>query len=168
MHAPALLTPVRRPVDLLASATLALAIAAAVAVAGAAALGLEPHIEASDSMRPAVRAGDALWLSDIRASEARVGDVIAFAHPDRGDAVLHRVVARRRSGKRIAFVTRGDANSGVERWTIPPSGSLGRYSGWRVPHAGRLVGSVLGPLPAGVTIASALALAVILLRRIWR
>jgi signal peptidase I len=156
---PALLTT--RPFDALASLALAAAVAVALAVAVAAAAGVTPHVEASDSMRPLLRAGDVVWLEDVRAAEARVGDVIAFAHPDRGDTVLHRVVARRRAGDALAFTTRGDANTGVERWSIDAGGVVGRYAGVRVPGVGR------APL-ALVSALSGLVLAGLLLRGIWR
>jgi signal peptidase I len=156
------------PVHALASLALAVAAAVAFATALASAFGVRPHVEVSDSMRPALRAGDVVWLRDVAAREAEVGDVVAFPHPQRGDVVLHRVVSRRREGGRLAFTTRGDANTGVERWTATPGGTLGRATAVRVPHAGRAVAVLAGPPLAILASLAGLALAGLLLRRVWR
>jgi signal peptidase len=147
---------------------LAAAVLATGALLLAAAAGVRPHVEMSDSMRPALRAGDVVWLDEIAARDARRGDVVAFADPVRGAVVLHRVVRVRVAGGRLAFVTRGDANTGTERWTVERSGTLGRFTGIRVPHAGRAARALAGVPLMLVALASGLALAALALRRIWR
>lgn len=152
-----------RAASLAVNAALAVALLAALAVAGAAAAGLTAHVEVSDSMRPALRVGDVVWLADIAARDAAAGDVVAFAHPDRRTTVLHRVQRVERAGGRLRFTTRGDANSGVERWSIAADGVLGLYAGLRVPAVGRATA-----LPPSVALAAAVAVVLVLLRRIWR
>lgn len=142
--------------------------AAAIAVAAGAAAGFAPHVELSDSMRPLLRAGDVVWLEGIAAREARAGDVVAFDDPGRDAVVLHRVEGvRAASLGRLAFRTRGDANTASEAWRIAKDGRIGRYAGIRVPHAGRAVRALQGPPLAIVAVLSGALLAALALRRIW-
>jgi signal peptidase I len=141
---------------------------AAVTVAGAAAAGIAPHVELSDSMSPVLRAGDVVWLDRIAAREARAGDVVAFDDPERDAVVLHRVerVGAAPLG-RLAFTTRGDANTTSESWRIAADGRVGRYVGARVPHVGRAVTALQGPPLALIALVSGGVLGGIALRRIW-
>ena len=160
--------PARRLSRRLAGALLALVALVALAVLVAAALGVRPRVELSDSMAPVVRAGDLLWIDRIAATDATVGDVVAFRAPDRDAVVLHRVVKIDAApGGRLAFVTKGDANTGTERWRIAAGGTIGRYAGVRVPRAGRIVLALAGAPLAAVALLSGLALAGLALRRIW-
>ena len=148
----------------LVTAILVVLLAAALAVGAGLAAGIRPHVEASDSMRPALRAGDVVWLEGIAAAQVRRGDVIGFAHPDHGRPMLHRVARIEDRGGRLAFTTRGDANSGVERWSVRRDDRLGRFVGVRVPAVGRAaVAAPRHAAPALVALA-----AFLLLWRIWR
>jgi len=121
------------------------------------------------SMRPALAVGDAIVTHPIAPANVRVGNVITFADPERHNVlVTHRVADVRRTGAVFAFVTRGDANSGVERWTMPASGRVGRLA-LRVPRAGWMLGWTSAPVGRTV-LAGILMLLVLetLLRRIWR
>lgn len=152
----------------IATAPLVLLAAAAIAVAVAAAAGVAPHVELSDSMRPALRAGDVVWLDRIAARDARPGDVVAFPDPDRDLVVLHRVERVRAAALgRLAFTTRGDANSSSETWAVDAAGDLGRYAGFRLPFAGRAVRALQGTPLAAIGALSGVLLAGIGLRRIW-
>ena len=147
-----------RPLSLLLGAL----VVTLLVVVSAAAGGVRPHVELSDSMRPALRAGDVLWLDEIRARDARVGDVVAFRH--RGRLVLHRLRRVRPAGGRLAFVTRGDANSAGERVTVARDAPVGRYTGVRVPVVGRVLLRVKSPWLAG---GAAVLLAAVALRALW-
>jgi signal peptidase len=118
-------------------------------------------------MAPVLRAGDVVWLDRVAAGEARVGDVVAFDDPEREATVLHRVTRIDDRGGRLAFTTRGDANNASERWTIGREGTVGRYAGFRVPHAGRAVVALKGAPLALVALLSGALLTTLLLRRIW-
>jgi len=141
----------------------------AVGVAGLAAAGVRPRLEASDSMRPLLAAGDVVWLDEIAARDARPGDVVAFRDPERPRVLLHRVrsVGPAPLG-RLRFTTQGDATNTPERWHAPRDGTLGRYVGLRVPRAGRWLWSLPGPAAPALAGVSALLLAATALRRIWR
>jgi signal peptidase len=137
-------------------------------VAAAGPLGYKILVDHSDSMRPAIAAGDVVVTHVQPVRETQVGDVVSFRDPHRtGRLITHRVVTRQERGGRVGFVTRGDANTGVERWWVARDGRIGRMVG-RVPRAGR--GLVLmhgGPTQIILLALSALMLVVLFARRIW-
>lgn len=140
-----------------------------VAIAAARPLGFQVRVDHSDSMRPAIAAGDIVVTRVVAPSQVRAGEVVSFNSPDRrGIVVTHRVVSRRLRAGRYEFVTKGDANTGVERWTIPARGRVGRMT-FRVPRAGYALawvggkhGRIVFVLGGGIVLAGLLA------RRIWR
>jgi signal peptidase I len=158
--------------SLLAHATLTALCAVGLLVLAALALtkplGYRVLVDHSDSMAPAIRTGDLLLTKVVPPRKASVGDVVSFHSPDGGRLLTHRVVERRlQPGGRWAFVTRGDANTGVERWAVEANGRVGRVT-VRLPKAGYALGW-LGQ-PAGrflLVAAGGLALSVLLARRIW-
>jgi signal peptidase len=114
---------------------LALAVLAVLLLAMAS--GYRPLIDHSDSMAPAIRAGDVVITHVEPASGFRRGDVVSFSDPAlHGKLVTHRVVGIQASGGRIDFLTRGDANSAPESWSVSRSASLGKLV-LRVPDVGR-------------------------------
>jgi len=152
-------------------AALVLAVAATAllaAVLAGKAFGFQPMVDRSDSMQPAIAAGDVILVRTIAPAEAAAGDIVTFRDPARNDELLtHRVVSVVAKGDAYAFVTRGDANTGVERWTIPANGTLGRFVA-RVPRLGYVI-AWLG-IPAvrfGFVSVGALLLGAAALRRIW-
>jgi signal peptidase len=123
----------------------------------------------SGSMAPTLRVGDVVVEKQISPLQARVGDVVTFRAPDApAKLYTHRIVRMDASGGVIHFVTQGDANTGVERWTIADTGKLGRVE-YRIPLVGHITnraGSRDGRLL--LIVAPALLLALAELRRIWR
>ena len=112
------------------------AVGVLLAVVAPFAAGMRSLSVMSGSMEPAIHTGDVIVDEWIDPAEARVGDVLSFNDPSRAGIVLtHRVVSFKRRGDQVEFVTRGDANTGVERWTAPADGSIGRVA-YRVPYAG--------------------------------
>src|SRR3712207_6626112 len=97
-------------------------------------------------MAPAIRTGDLLLTKVIPPRKAKVGDVVSFHSPDGGRLLTHRVVDRElQPGGRWSFVTRGDANTGVEQWGVDSEGRIGRVS-LRLPKAGYAVAWIGQPL----------------------
>lgn len=139
-----------------------------VAVAVAKPLGYRVLVDHSDSMAPSIRTGDLLLTEVIPPRHAKVGDVVSFHSPDRGQLLTHRVVARSlRPGGQWSFVTRGDANTGVERWGVATDGRIGRVTA-RLPRAGYAVSWIGHPIGRFVLVGGGgLALALLLARRIW-
>jgi signal peptidase I len=73
----------------------------------------------SGSMTPYIRTGDVVIALPIAPLDARPGDIVSFNDPSRGGKlVTHRVRQMRRQGPHVNFVTRGDANTGVEKWSV--------------------------------------------------
>ena len=144
----------------------ALLVLGAVALAGP--LGFRVLVDHSDSMAPAIRTGDVLVTKVVPPRKAKVGDVVTFHSPDGGRLLTHRVVERHlHPGGRWSFVTRGDANTGVERWAVEADGTVGRVS-TRLPKAGYAMAWLGNPFGRFALIAvGGLTLAVLLARRIW-
>ena len=132
-------------------------------------LGVQALVDRSDSMQPAIAAGDLIFTRLGPPRRAQVGDIVTFSDPEReGRLLTHRVVERRlRPDGSWGFVTRGDANSGTERWSVTAGGSVGRLLG-RIPRAGYVVAWMSAPIVRGLLLGlGGLALGGLLLRRIW-
>lgn len=146
-----------------------LAVLALLALLAARPLGVQALVDRSDSMRPAIATGD-LVLSRL-GPPARVtpGDIVTFTDPEgSGRLITHRVVSRKaRADGGWAFVTRGDANTGSESWTVQATGTVGRYLG-RVPRAGYAVAWASSPLGRALLLGlGGLALGGLVLHRLW-
>jgi len=77
------------------------------------------------------------------------------------------VVATRRTGSRIDFLTRGDANPAAESWSVPAGASLGLVV-LRVPALGRVTAWLSDRWVRTILLSFAAAvLGTALLRRIW-
>ncbi len=100
------------------------------------ALGDRSFTMRSGSMTPSIETGDVVVTEPIPPLGARVGDVVTFVDPEgSGKLFSHRVQSIRPTGEVVHFVTRGDANTAVERWSVPADGSVGRVL-YTVPKVG--------------------------------
>jgi signal peptidase I len=131
--------------------------------------GYRPLIDYSDSMRPAIRAGDLVITHDEPATSIHLGEIVSFNDPAlNGKLVTHRVVAIHPSAGRIDFLTRGDANTTPESWSVPRRGSVGAMQ-FRIAGVGRVVAWMTDVwVRTAVLTLVALVLSTALLRRIWR
>ena len=122
----------------------------------------------SGSMQPAVRTGDVVVNRPVAPVEARVGDVITFRDPAGGGFITHRVRRVSVRGGTVTFVTKGDANTGSERWMIPADGEIGRVD-YRLPRLGYALFWTRGT-HARLTLVTipALLLGLLLVAEIWR
>ncbi len=91
------------------------------------------------SMAPFIRDGDVITVSPLQNGLPGVGDVIAFARPETGNLVVHRVVARRGTDSLV----QGDSMPEYTDGMIPAENLLGRVT--RVERDGREVLLGLGP-----------------------
>jgi signal peptidase len=81
----------------------------------------------SGSMTPYIRTGDVVIAMPIAPLDARPGDIVSFNDPSRGGKlVTHRVRQMRREGSHVNFITRGDANTGVEKWSVRADHKISR------------------------------------------
>ena len=131
--------------------------------------GYRPLVDHSNSMEPAIRAGDLLITHDQPAGSVHRGEIVSLKDPAlAGRLVTHRVVAVHSAGARLHFVTKGDANAAPESWSAARDGSIGVMT-LRVPAIGRAIAWVADPLVRTAVLAlAALLLSTALLRRIWR
>lgn len=139
-----------------------------VALAVLLATGYRALIVHSGSMSPSIDAGDVVISKVLHPSEVNRGDVITFRDPSRLDVlVTHRVSEIRQQGGSFAFVTRGDRNGGVERWSVDGEGTVGRVV-LRIQNIGYWLSWVTIPgVRLALVIGAALILAGVALRRIW-
>ena len=155
-----------RRLDRVSTVLCATALAGLCALAAVSLAGRMLLVERSDSMQPALSAGDLLVSEYVAAGTIRSGDVVTFADAARGDRLItHRVVAIAHTGATLVFTTRGDANTGAESFAVPASGTVQRVSG-SAPGIGR-VAIALARIPGWAMLLAALALLVVppLLRR---
>jgi signal peptidase len=90
----------------------------------------------SGSMEPRIHVGDLVFDRSVAPLRTKPGDVITFLDPeDNSRLITHRVRSRKLVGAKVRFVTKGDANTGVERWNIDVGGKVGVVS-YRVVGAG--------------------------------
>jgi signal peptidase len=131
--------------------------------------GYRPLIDYSDSMRPAINAGDLLISHGAPAQSIRPGEIVSFS--DRflqGRLVTHRVIAIHAEHQRLYFLTRGDANAVPERWSITRTGTVAKVD-LRIPEVGWAAAWLNSGLGRTATLSLlALVLGAALLRRIWR
>lgn len=81
----------------------------------------------SGSMTPYIRTGDVVIAMQVAPLDVRPGDIVSFNDPGRGGKlVTHRVRHMRRQGPRVNFITRGDANTGVEKWSVRADHKISR------------------------------------------
>jgi len=94
----------------------------------------------SDSMRPVMRAGDAIVVDARVAGRLQEGDIITFWRANNTSSLLtHRITAiKNANGERVYF-TRGDANRVADGSPVPERDVVGRYM-FCVPLGGYLIG----------------------------
>jgi signal peptidase len=160
---------VRRVLRLVGLAALGLAIGIALAVTAPLAFGYKSFAVLSGSMEPTFSTGDVVVVKQISPLDARLGDIVSFRDPEDPSRILnHRAIRIRVADDAVFFVTKGDANTGVERWQVPQSGTIGRVA-YHVPKLGYItnrIGSRFGRL--AFLVIPVLLLALSEVWRIWR
>ncbi|GAB7193469.1 hypothetical protein NUM3379_41790 [Kineococcus sp. NUM-3379] len=130
---------------------LVLALLVLAVLAAPAAAGVRVYVDRSESMAPAVRAGDLVVTRPVVVRDLRVGDVVTAPVGEGGTNITHRVVAVRPDGDRYRVTTKGDANASGEDWSEAGGARVG-VSVAHVPWAGYAVaylGSPSGWLTVG-------------------
>jgi signal peptidase len=159
----------RRALRTATLATVACAAAVVLAIGLPHAFGFKSFTVMSGSMEPAIGTGAVVVERPIAPREARVGDVVTFKDPEGGERLItHRVKSVRVRGGTARFVTKGDANNAVERWSVPAEGGIGRVA-YDVPKVGYLMVYAGGRYGRILLLAlPALLLAAYEVARIWR
>ena len=129
----------------LTTVIVALGIALAIGL-GLRAFGLTALVDYTDSMRPAIAAGDVILDETVPAGELRAGQIASLEDAGAGGRlVTHRVVSATADGGRVTVVTRGDANDASERWILAADAPVKRMVA-RVPWVGHVMASLASPL----------------------
>jgi signal peptidase len=95
-------------------------------------------VDYTDSMRPAIAAGDLVVDRPVPAADLRRGEIATIADDALHRTVTHRVVSVTRTGPTVTVVTRGDANDASERWVLPANASV-RHMVARIPWIGHVM-----------------------------
>lgn len=159
----------RRIANACATGVLALLIALMAVLLVGSLLGYRALTIRSGSMTPTIRVGDVVVATSVSPLSVRPGQIVTFRDPALDQQlVTHRVVSIRRVGHAVDFVTKGDANLVTEHWSVPVSGHLGRKV-LVIPGLGRVAAVLSAKAVRVAALAlSALLIAVLGLRRIWR
>jgi signal peptidase I len=113
------------------------------------------------SMLPFVKHGDVITVVPPSTTSPRLGDVVAFVHPEMERIAVHRVVGR----KGDVYLIRGDNNQEVDGM-VSEANILGRVV--RVERGGRRVYVGLGPERFLIAYLTRRGLLQALLRPLWR
>lgn len=123
----------------------------------------------SGSMSPTIETGDVVVTEPVVPTEIAIGDIVTFRDPE-GTSKLysHRVQSVEEGGANVAFITRGDANTSIERWQVPAGGTVGRVV-YRIPKLGFAIAWMSTPAArTAMTVLPALLLCWFAIGRIWR
>lgn len=88
-------------------------------------MGYKPFIVLSGSMEPEIMPGDLIITKTVDPEEIAAGDIISF-RADESVVVSHRVTEVRTEGG-LAFLTKGDANTGADAGAVRPEDIEGKY-----------------------------------------
>jgi len=91
------------------------------------------------SMLPFINHSDVITLTPIAKQPPRIGEVVAFIHPETGNLIVHRIIGQK--GSSLLF--RGDAVTDQTDGLIPIQNLLGRVS--KIERNGRQVWLGMGP-----------------------
>jgi signal peptidase len=120
------------------------------------------------SMEPTVRAGSAVVVEPIDASDVRVGMPIAFRDESRGgQMVTHRVIEVIGRPAGVAFRTQGDANDSPDAHLVSGRAVEGRMR-WHVPYLGQMLGWLHWPWGFAALVAAPLSVLLVGETAEWR
>jgi signal peptidase I len=104
-------------------------------------LGITPLVVLSDSMYPAVKAGDLIMVRDGGDEEYKEGDIIAFYDKEGSDPMIitHRIIEVRQSEDgTVSYMTQGDSNNSPDQDMVVRSNVIGRLC-CRVGGIGKVI-----------------------------
>jgi signal peptidase len=113
------------------------------------------YVVLSDSMEPAMSAGDAIIVNSVAASNIEKGDVITFGGGGEDRPTTHRVIEVVEQDGTTAFRTKGDANEDPDSGLVTPDQVQGRvmsaggylfvipYIGYVINYADTQLGFIL-------------------------
>jgi signal peptidase len=138
------------------------------ATVGSLLLGDRAVVVLSGSMEPTFSPGDVLIERSVEPRQVKIGQIVTFHEPGTDRSITHRVRSVEARGRKLVFTTKGDADNGVQRWSIDAGGEL-RQPVWRIPAIGYVV--MLTKTPLGliaIVLLPLLAVAGWEIYRVWR
>jgi signal peptidase len=146
-----------------------MAVVVGLAVAVPYLFGARAYTVQTGSMSPALAVGDIEISGPISPLSARPGQIVLFKDPsDQARLVSHRVQSMWRSGSSVEFITKGDRNNTVERWSVPADGQIGKVL-YKIPELGYAIAWLSDPLARALMIGvAAVLLCALALWDIWR
>ncbi|MGI6685018.1 MAG: signal peptidase I [Bacillota bacterium] len=121
-------------------------------------MGYKPFIVLSGSMEPEILAGDLIVTKEIIPENLQVGDVISF-RVEEDIVVSHRVTEIQNEGG-LSFLTKGDANTGMDATEVLPESIEGLYI-WRGAGLGRFALFLQTPIGMLIFVVTPLCLFII-------
>ena len=121
-------------------------------------MGYKPFIVLSGSMEPAIKAGDLIVTKPVAPEKIAVGDVISF-RVENDIVVSHRVTEIQTEGG-VSFLTKGDANVGMDALEVRPETIEGLYI-WRGAGWGRFALFLQTPIGMLIFVVTPLCLFII-------
>lgn len=138
------------------------------ALIGSLLLGERAVVVLSSSMEPAFSPGDVLIERSIEPRQVEIGQVVTFHEPGSERMLTHRVRSVESRGSKLIITTKGDADNGVQRWSIEKGGELGQPV-WRIPVVGYVAMLAKTPLGLlGIVLLPLLLLGSWEIYRVWR
>jgi len=98
--------------------------------------GHNPLVVLTGSMEPTIKTGSILYYTKVNQSSINKGDVISFKIGNK--VVSHRIYDVTNNG----YVTKGDANNGVDARVISYSNILGKVDNITIPYLGYFVKTI--------------------------
>lgn len=97
------------------------------------------YIVPTGSMEPTIKTGSIVFVQPVNTESVHPGEIIAFRSPDNPrDTILHRVVTAKDEYGMKSYTTKGDNNTGPDKWTVDPSMIYGQLQ-FAVPYLGHPV-----------------------------
>ena len=150
------------------SAAAGLAVGLVLAMTVPQAFGYKVMTVLSGSMEPTLRTGGVVLSRTVSPVDAKLGDIVTFHDPSRGnELVTHRLRRIKINDGKAYMVTRGDANNTSERWVVETDGQIGRVV-YHVPKLGWFRQQVTGQAVRLGVLAGLALLGLYLLFDIWR
>ena len=118
-------------------------------------LGFHGYITLSDSMDPVVQKGSLLITQRVSAGAIRPGDIITYH--DGTEITTQRVADIINDNGAVSFITKGDANEGVNSQPVPAGKLIGRFV-YAISFAGSLLLAIHSPATMALLIAGVCAI----------
>jgi len=122
-------------------------------------LGFRGYITLSDSMAPVIQKGSLLITQRVDPEAIRKGDIITYK--ENAEIMTQRVVDIQNQNGGLSFVTKGDANEGVNSLAVQPENIIGRFV-YSVNFAGSAILALRSPLALSVCVAGSCAFIIIM------